>query len=148
MIDERLHAQAHAIHPAALQRLNHSRSQRAWSTFNRNLGACLDLKIFRNRDKQSLQLRHIEYSRSSAAQVDGVDDPVGASAHLCYSRVVTFHVSAYAIYIALEDGARENIRSKVAIAALGATEGHGDIKAERHLNDYPTLAVRVDHDRI
>src|SRR5580658_1398566 len=143
LIDKRLHTQTHAIHTAALQGLNHSRSQRARSTFDRKLRVWLNLEILRNRDKQPSQLAYIEYSRSSAAQVDGVDDPVGANTHLCYSRVVTFHVSAYAVHIALEDGAGKDVRSKIAIAALSTAERYGDVQAKRHVNDYPTLAVRL-----
>jgi hypothetical protein len=55
-----------------------------------------------------------------------------------------FHVSAYSLYVSLKNGAGEDIRGEVAIAALGTTEGHGDIKAKRHPNDYPTFEGRVD----
>src|SRR5579863_9793001 len=138
LIDERLHAQAHPVHTAALQSLNHRGSQRARSAFDGNLRTRLNLKILRNRDEQSAQLRDFQYSRSSAAHVDGVDNPVSAPAHLCYSRVVTFHVSAQPVDVALKHGAGKDIRSKVAVTAFGATERNGDIQTERHSNDYPT----------
>jgi hypothetical protein len=43
------------------------------------------------------------------------------------------------VHVALEHGVGEDIGGEVAIGALGATERHRDIKAERHPNDYPTL---------
>lgn len=63
----------------------------------------------------------------------------GAPAHLCYSRVVMLHVSAHPVHVALKHGAGEDIGSEVAIAALGTTEGHGNVQAKRHSDDYRTF---------
>ena len=142
LIDKRLHAQAHTIHAALLEPFENNRIQRPRRAFDRNLRTRLNLEILRNRHKKLLQLRDIQYSRSSAAHVDGVDNPVGAPAHLCYSRVVTLHVSAHPVHIVLKHGAGEDIGSEVAIAALRTTKGHGNVQAKSHPTIIALLAER------
>jgi hypothetical protein len=41
-------------------------------------------------------------------------------------------IRGYAFHVALENGAREDIRGEVTVAALGAAERHRDINAQRH----------------
>jgi hypothetical protein len=104
----------------------------------------MDLKILHNRGEQLPQLRSIEYRGSSATQVYRVDNTLKASAHLCYSLFGTFHVNTHSIHVALENGAGENIGSKVAIAALSTAKRHRDVQANGHLDDYPTFTGRRD----
>jgi hypothetical protein len=42
------------------------------------------------------------------------------------------YVRADAVEVALEEGAREDVRGEVAVGALRAAEGNGKIEAERH----------------
>ena len=72
-IHERLHAQAYAVHSAALQRciIAGDSVPGAHSTVISALFA--DHKLLRNGDKYPFQLRYIEYRRSAAAEENGVD---------------------------------------------------------------------------
>ena len=70
LVHKRLHAQAHAVHAAGDQRLNHGLSQSTGSAFNRNLRAGSDAELLRDGGKQFSQLFRRQQAGSAPAQID------------------------------------------------------------------------------
>src|SRR6185503_12712026 len=120
----------------------------ARGAFNRDLGIPLHRKSLRNRDKQSLQLRYIEYGRCAAAEEDGIHCGFVHAAQLSGEFVGVMDVLNHTFHVALEHGAGEDVRGEVAVAAFGAAEWHRDVEAQGHVTNYPTSRNVVSAERI
>ena len=108
----------------------------------------VDRKSLRNRDKQSFQLRYIEYGRCATAEEDGIHGGFVHAAHLSGEFTGVIDVRNHAFHVALEHGAGEDVRGEVAVAAFGAAEWHRDVEAQGHVTNYPTSRNVVSAERI
>src|ERR1035438_5695408 len=139
-VNERLHAQADAIHATFQKTLDPAWRERPGRTLNGNLRIRRHFKLLSNRIEDSLQLKSVEHRRRSTAEINRVDFLLDPPAHLFRSSRCIADVRTHAIHIAPKDSPRKYGRREVAVAALCAAERNRDVDAQGHCSDYPTLA--------
>src|SRR5262249_27082276 len=141
-IHKRLHAEADAIDSITNQYIEHGLRKRAWRTFHRDLSFGMNVDILPNGDKDAFQLCYIQKSWSASTEVGRIDAALEEPDDLLHSLFGRSYFAAQAVHVFVKDQSRKDVRCEIAVCALRAAKGHGNVQSKRHLYDYRAFSTQ------
>ena len=137
-IDERLHAQADAVHTAVQQSLQHLRRKRPRRTLHRHFGIRPHVKLRSHCVEHPPQLPGFEHRGRSTAEIDGVHFGLELPAHFCAQSAEHWRCRRTHDPHSGQIRPGKHVGCEVAVAALRPAERHGNVDSQSHRSDYPT----------